>query len=185
MKKLCIVFLSGLAMISCNKKIEVNNNIYIDKKEIIPAIEKQFIITSDDFENGKLIPSEFTCDGRNIHPSLKWSDVPEGTKSFALTVKDPDAPVRTFTHWTVINIPQNVREIKKDEANSFGYTQLKNDFGNTGYGGPCPPSNTHRYIFTVYALDTEKLDLNSKNIDKAIYKHTISKAEIIGLYKRR
>ncbi|MBP7796511.1 MAG: YbhB/YbcL family Raf kinase inhibitor-like protein [Elusimicrobiales bacterium] len=186
MKKKYIFFLTVLAMISCNQTEKTTNIRYVDNKEVIPVTPKdKFTLVSDDFENGKLIPAEFSCDGKNIPPSLRWSNVPEGTKSFVLTVKDPDAPFGTFTHWIVINIPQNIREIKKDEINSFGYTQLKNDFGNIGYGGPCPPSGTHRYVFTLYAIDIEKLDANPKNIDRIIDEHTISKAEIIGLYKRR
>jgi Raf kinase inhibitor-like YbhB/YbcL family protein len=142
-----------------------------------------FNLASDDFINNGYIPSEFTCDGKNISPSLRWADAPLKTKSFILTVKDPDAPGGVFTHWAVINIPPSVNGFKKGENVYFKYTQLNNDFGYKGYGGPCPPSNTHRYVFTIYAIDTD-ITNDVTDLDKEIDTHMISKAELTGLYKR-
>ena len=142
-------------------------------------------LKSKDFVDNSSISSEFTCDGRNISPQLSWEDVPDGTKSFALAVTDPDAHGGMWIHWLVYGISKELREIAQaslpEEAE-----EVQNDFGRTHYGGPCPPSGTHRYFFIIYALDTEHPDgLNKRNFFDKIEKHTIEKAEIMGLYKRR
>ncbi|UCC59093.1 MAG: YbhB/YbcL family Raf kinase inhibitor-like protein [Candidatus Bathyarchaeum sp.] len=142
-------------------------------------------LKSKDFEDNSSIPSEFTCDGRNVSPQLSWEDVPDGTKSFALSVTDPDAPGGTWIHWLVYNIS---RELSKIERASLpdGAIEVVNDFGKRSYGGPCPPFGTHRYFFTIYALDREHLDdLSKRNFFEIVEQHTIEKAEIMGLYKRR
>jgi len=142
-------------------------------------------LISQDFENNGSIPSEFTCDGRDISPQLSWSDFPKDTKSFALSVEDPDAPMGTFIHWLVFDIPKNVNNIPSGSLPQ-GSEQIQNDFGNAEYGGPCPPSGTHRYIFTIYALDVEHLEnVNKHNFFDKVEEHTIDKAKLIGLYKRR
>jgi len=142
-------------------------------------------LKSKDFVDNGSIPSEFTCDGRNISPQLSWEDVPDGTKSFALAVTDPDAPGGMWIHWLVYGISKEVREIAQASLPE-GAEEVQNDFGRTRYGGPCPPSGTHRYFFIIYALDTEHLDgLNKRNFFVEIEKHAIEKAEIMGLYKRR
>ena len=142
-------------------------------------------LKSKDFVDNSSIPSEFTCDGRNISPQLSWEDVPKETKSFALTVTDPDAPGGMWIHWFVYDISKELRKIEQgispEEAK-----EVENDFGKRSYGGPCPPSGTHRYFFTLYALDTEHLEgLNKRNFFDIVEKHTIEKAAIKGLYKRR
>ena len=142
-------------------------------------------LKSKDFVDNGSISSEFTCDGRNISPQLSWEDVPDGTKSFALAVTDPDAHGGMWIHWLVYGISKELREIAQaslpEEAE-----EVQNDFGRTHYGGPCPPSGTHRYFFIIYALDTEHPNgLNKRNFFDKIEKHTIEKAEIMGLYKRR
>ncbi len=142
-------------------------------------------LKSKDFVDNGSIPSEFTCDGRNISPQLSWEDVPDGTKSFALAVTDPDAFGGTWTHWLVYGISKELREIERASLPE-GAEEVDNDFGRRRYGGPCPPSGTHRYFFIIYALDTEHLEgLNKRNFFDKIEKHTIEKAEIKGLYKRR
>ena len=142
-------------------------------------------LKSKDFVDNGSIPSEFTCDGRNISPQLSWEDVPDGTKSFALAATDPDAPGGMWIHWLVYGISKEVREIAQASLPE-GAEEVQNDFGRTRYGGPCPPSGTHRYFFIIYALDTEHLDgLNKRNFFVEIEKHAIEKAEIMGLYKRR
>jgi Raf kinase inhibitor-like YbhB/YbcL family protein len=142
-------------------------------------------LKSKDFVDGGSIPSEFTCDGRNISPQLSWEDVPDGTKSFTLAVTDPDALGGTWIHWLVYGISKELRQIEQASLPE-GAEEVQNDFGRTRYGGPCPPSGTHRYFFIIYALDTEHLEgLNKRNFFDKIEKHTIEKAEIKGLYKRR
>ncbi len=142
-------------------------------------------LKSRDFEHGGNIPSEFTCDGKDVSPKLSWDDVPDGTESFALSVTDPDAPGGEFIHWLVYDIPKDVRGIDRASLPE-GVKQVENDFGRKEYGGPCPPSGTHRYIFTLYALDTEHLkDVNKYNFFEKVEEHTLTKSELKGLYKRR
>ncbi len=142
-------------------------------------------LKSKDFEDNRNIPSEFTCDGKNVSPQLSWEDVPNGTKSFALSVTDPDCPGRTWIHWLVHDIPEDVRKIEKGNL-PMKAREVMNDFGKKSYGGPCPPSGTHRYFFNLYALNIENLeDLNKRNFFDKVEKHTIEKAAIKALYKRR
>jgi len=142
-------------------------------------------LKSNDFVDNSSIPSEFTCDGRNISPQLSWENVPKETKGFALSVTDPDAPGGTWIHWLVYDISKELREIERGSLPE-GAKEVENDFGKKPYGGPCPPSGTHRYFFTLYALDIEHLDgLNKRNFLDKVKKHTIEKAAIKGLYKRR
>jgi Raf kinase inhibitor-like YbhB/YbcL family protein len=142
-------------------------------------------LKSEDFVDNSSIPSEFTCDGRNVSPQLSWEDVPEETKSFALSVTDPDAPGGTWIHWLVYDISKELRKIERGGLPE-GAKEVENDFGKRPYGGPSPPSGTHRYFFTIYALDTEHLKgLNKRSFLDIVEKHTIEKAVIKGLYKRR
>ena len=141
-------------------------------------------LMSKDFVDNSSIPSEFTCDGRNVSPQLSWENVPDETKSFALSATDPDA-LGGWTHWLVFDIAKELREIEKNSLPA-GAKEMENDFGKKTYGGPCPPSGTHRYFFTIYALDVEHLEgVNKRNFFDKIEERTIEKAEIKGLYKRR
>ena len=141
-------------------------------------------LLSKDFVDNGSIPSEFTCDGRDISPHIKWENVPDGTKSFALSVTDPDA-IGGWNHWLLYNIPENVKKIEKNRKPGEAM-EVENDFGKKTYGGPCPPSGTHRYVFTIYALDVEYLEnVNKRNFFDRVKEHTIEKAIITGLYKRR
>jgi Raf kinase inhibitor-like YbhB/YbcL family protein len=142
-------------------------------------------LKSNDFVNNGNIPSEFTCDGRDISPPLSWEEIPDETKSFALSVTDPDCSGGVWLHWLVYNIPKDVRKIERASLPD-GAMEVLNDFGKKSYGGPCPPYGTHRYFFTICALDTENLEgLSKRNFFDIVEKHTIDKAEIMGLYKRR
>jgi len=142
-------------------------------------------LKSKDFVDNGSIPAEFTCDGRNISPQLSWEGVPEETKSFALAVTDPDAPGGTWIHWLVYAISKELREIERGGLPE-GAKEVENDFGKRRYGGPCPPSGTHRYFFTLYALDTEHLEgVNKRNFLDKVEEHSIQKAAIKGLYRRR
>ena len=141
-------------------------------------------ITSPAFTHNSPMPSKYTCDGADINPPLEISDIPEGTKSLALIMDDPDAPMGTWVHWVVFNIEVT----GKIDEDSIPGTQGYNSFGREDHGGPCPPSGTHRYFFKLYALDT-KLDLkqgsNKAALEKAMSGHILQEAELIGLYKRR
>lgn len=153
---------------------------------------KDFKLKSSDFENGKPIPSKFTCDSDNISPELFWENMPKGTKSFALIADDPDAPSKTWVHWVIYNIPSNVtkleRDFPKDPKLPDGTTQGITDFKRIGYGGPCPPSGTHRYYFKLYALN-RKLDLkegaSKEELLSAMEDNIISQTELMGTYKRK
>jgi len=144
------------------------------------------------FSPGDLIPSTHTCDGKDSSPPLSWSNPPEGTKSFALVVEDPDAPGGTWVHWVVWNIPGNEGGLEEDVAKAAslpnGARQGTTDFRRIGYGGPCPPSGTHRYFFRLYALDTA-LDLpsstTSNDLEKTMQGHILARAETMGKYRRR
>ncbi|HTZ47892.1 MAG TPA: YbhB/YbcL family Raf kinase inhibitor-like protein [Verrucomicrobiae bacterium] len=147
-------------------------------------------LTSADFAAGATIPKNFTCDGGDSSPALAWKAPPERTQSFALIADDPDAPVGTWVHWVIFNIPATSRALAqnypKDEQSVDGTRQGKNDFDKTGYGGPCPPpGKVHRYFFKLYALDT-KLNLNAgatkKDLEHAIQGHVLARGEYVGRY---
>lgn len=143
-------------------------------------------LTSDAFSHNGLIPSLYTCEGHDVSPPLTISGVPSNAKSLVLIVDDPDAPSKTWLHWLVYNIePQdtNVPEGTVPDGGIEGTT----DFGSTEYGGPCPPSGTHRYRFKLFALDSE-LDLGDGEtlevVEEAMHRHIIDETELVGLYKK-
>ena len=140
-------------------------------------------LTSPEFENNTSIPKKFTCQGQDINPSLIIEGIPDNAKTLALIMDDPDAPMGMWVHWVVYNIPIALR-IDED---SIPGEQAMNDFGRSDYGGPCPPSGTHRYFFKIYALDIElslKEGARKEDLEKAIKGHILDKAELIGLYKK-
>jgi Raf kinase inhibitor-like YbhB/YbcL family protein len=143
-------------------------------------------ITSSAFQQGASIPSKFSCDGANTNPPLQISDVPPEAKSLVLIVDDPDAPSGLFTHWAVWNIPPQTNTIA--EGSTPKGVQGTNDFGRSGYGGPCPPSGTHRYYFRIFALDRE-LDLpfsaKRSQLDAALKGHAIAQGELMGRYSHK
>jgi hypothetical protein len=145
-------------------------------------------LTSSAFQDGLPIPVQYTCDGANHSPPLAWGEPPQATKSFALTIDDPDAPSGTFRHWAVFDIPASARSIAAGEK--IG-TQATNDKGSLGYTGPCPPKGNppHHYHFRLFALDVGKLGLGPtakvKEVEDAAAKHTIAQGELIGTYQRR
>ena len=148
-------------------------------------------LKSKDFEDNNSIPSEFTCDGRDVSPQLSWQDVPAGTKSFALSVADPDAPMGTWVHWVIFNIPPSINKLKENipavKVLEDGTIQGINDLRKTGYGGPCPPGGTHRYYFKIYALD-KKLSITSsttkKDLEQSMREHIVAEGKIMGKYSR-
>jgi len=149
------------------------------------------IVKSDSFSDGGMIPAKYTCDGANISPQLSWDNAPKGTKSFVLICEDPDAPMGTFTHWVLYDIPADVHELPenlpKDKILPNGAKQGITDFKKVGYGGPCPPDGTHRYYFKLYALDTLlnlEPALKKEDILKAMNGHILAQGQILGKYAR-
>jgi Raf kinase inhibitor-like YbhB/YbcL family protein len=163
-----------------------------------------FTVSSNSFADGDYLRSDFIlsadfsfgCAGGNTSPHLKWSGAPEGTKSFAVTAYDPDAPTGSgFWHWLVVNIPPSVSELPEGAGNPggampAGALQTRTDYGAPGYGGPCPPAgdHPHRYLFTVFAVKADKLVVNADTsaavVGFNLHFKTLAKAEIMGLYKR-
>jgi Raf kinase inhibitor-like YbhB/YbcL family protein len=145
---------------------------------------KQMEISSAAFKDGEMIPSKYTCDGENVNPPIEIKNIPEEAVCLALIVDDPDAPISTWVHWLVWNMPVT-HHIKENEVHG---TEGVNDFQQHHYGGPCPPSGTHRYFFKVYALDA-LLELPSaakKNeLERIMSEHIIGFGELVGLYKRK
>jgi hypothetical protein len=145
-------------------------------------------LTSDAFQNGQPISVQYTCDRADETPILRWSNPPQGTKSFALVIDDPDAPSGTFRHWGVFDIPPSVRSIG---GGQHAGTEVNNDFGKAGYGGPCPPKGhgAHHYHFKLFALDLGSLGLNAdahvSDVEREAEKHAVGRAELVGTYERR
>jgi Raf kinase inhibitor-like YbhB/YbcL family protein len=144
-------------------------------------------LKSSVFAEGKPIPSKYTCDGGDVSPPLAWSGAPQGTKSFALIADDPDAPMGTWVHWVTWNIPATATAFPEGNVAS-GTKQGITDFKRPGYGGPCPPSGTHRYFFKLYALDTA-LELpataNKGQLETAMKGHIVAQAQLMGTYARQ
>lgn len=140
-------------------------------------------LTSDLFAHQSPIPTAYTCKGQSTSPSLRIADIPPGTKSLVLVLHDPDAPNGDFLHWTVWNIPPTTFLFKENSVPDSA-VQGVNDFGKVGYGSPCPPSGTHRYVFELYALNT-LLDLPegspAADLQKAMESHVLEKAGLTGL----
>jgi Raf kinase inhibitor-like YbhB/YbcL family protein len=144
-------------------------------------------LSSPAFKHNDSIPSKYTCDGEDVNPPLVIENAPLNTKSLALIVDDPDAPAGNWVHWVVWNIDATTDEIRENTVPS-GALQGINDFRKHDYGGPCPPSGTHRYFFKLYALDM-MLSLgpkaNKAELERAMKGHVVAQGELIGLYRRR
>jgi Raf kinase inhibitor-like YbhB/YbcL family protein len=152
-----------------------------------------FELTSDAFVNGQSIPAKYACTGRNISPALSWNEPPAGTQSFALIVDDPDAPMGTWVHWVLFNIPADMRNLQEDlpstgkNMDPSAIYVGKNSSSKTGYDGPCPPSGTHRYYFKLYALDTTIGLLpgaTKEQVLKETEGHILAQAELMGTFSK-
>jgi Raf kinase inhibitor-like YbhB/YbcL family protein len=145
-------------------------------------------LTSDAFQNGGVIPAQYTCDGADQSPALSWGEPPPSTKSFALVVDDPDAPNGTFRHWGAYDIPAATRSIGQGQKAG---TEAVNDKGKPGYGGPCPPKGhgPHHYHFKLFALDVDKLGLSGNpkitDVENSAKQHAVGQAELVGTYERK
>lgn len=158
-----------------------------------PEPGKQIQVTSTAFKNMEPIPSDYTCDGRNVSPPLAWSGAPPATKSFVLIVDDPDAPGGVWTHWVVFNLLADTSELAegmdKSQYIAGNAKQGLNDFKHLGYGGPCPPGGKpHRYVFKLFALDA-MLDLkpgsSKKQVEAAMANHIVAQGQLVGTYQRK
>jgi Raf kinase inhibitor-like YbhB/YbcL family protein len=149
-------------------------------------------LSSSAFDEGDSIPSQYTCDGRDISPPLEWSEAPDGTKSFALVCDDPDAPRGIWVHWVLYDVPASASALPEavppvPEMAGLGL-QGKNDFRKIGWGGPCPPSGTHRYVFTLSALDRASglaPGATKAELEKSIRGHVLATTTLTGTYSRR
>lgn len=143
-----------------------------------------FTITSPAFADGQPVPKQFTCDGNDAPPPITMADPPKGSKSFAVIMDDPDAPKGTFTHWLAYDIPADGNALRATAGKT-----LPNSFGREGYGGPCPPTGhgSHRYYFTVHAVDVPSLEVpggSREDLEAALKGHTLAKARLMGRYER-
>lgn len=156
------------------------------------VIMGSFSLSSTAFNQDSSIPQEYSCLGKNISPDLSWENPPEATKSFALTVVDPDAPNGSFTHWIVYNIPETQKEFSKDTPIrpklKNGAIQGINSYGRIGYKGPCPPKQEkHRYFFTLYAVDSMLVlpsEASHAELIDALKDHVLAKAELMGYFQK-
>lgn len=149
-------------------------------------------ISSAAFTEGSRIPEQYTCEGKDISPPLSWNDAPEGTESFALICDDPDAPMGTWDHWVIFNIPADSEGLSEavptEESLANGSKHGLNSWKNTNYGGPCPPpGNPHRYFFKLYALDTMlplTSEVNKSSLEKTMQDHILEEAQLMGTFSR-
>jgi Raf kinase inhibitor-like YbhB/YbcL family protein len=150
-------------------------------------------LTSDAFLNGQSFPAKYSCTGRNISPALNWNEPPAGTKSFALIVDDPDAPMGTWVHWVLFNIPADKHNLEEDlpvtgkNVDPNAIYVGKNSSGKIGYDGPCPPSGTHRYFFKLYALDSTISLLpgaTKEQVLKEMQGHILGQGELMGTFSK-
>jgi len=150
-------------------------------------------VTSAAFHEGEAIPAQYTCDGDNVSPPIRWGRLPKDSQSLALICEDPDAPSGTFVHWLIFNLPPIVSDLPEamptyQELEETGAIQGSNDFNNIGYDGPCPPpGKPHRYYFRLYALDTKlQLTAGAKQRDfmRALEGHILGEGHLMGTYQR-
>lgn len=150
-------------------------------------------LKSDAFASGQSIPAKYGCTGKNISPALTWNEPPAGTRSFALIMDDPDAPGGTWVHWVLFNIPAEARGLPENlpltgkNVDPNAIYAGKNSWGNTAYGGPCPPSGTHRYYFRLYALDTTLSLLPGATRDELLREmkdHVLAQGELMGTFSK-
>lgn len=180
MKKLILIITLIIVFLGLNAILKNHNN-------GLGKIKETNMKLTTIFADGEKIPSKYTCDGEDLAPELMISDVPNGTKSLVLIVDDPDAPMGTWVHWLLYNIPPNTTKIDNKNLPE-GLKQGITDFGRIGWGGPCPPYGTHRYFFKLYALDKDlELPQGAKKpqLEAAIKGHVIEEVQLIGLYKRK
>lgn len=161
------------------------------KEVTVPDTAPSIAITSPDFAEGQAIPRSCTCQGDDTSPPLDWADVPSEARSLALIVDDPDAPMRTWVHWVIYDLPPTTKglpaALPADESLAAGGTHGTNSWKRLGYGGPCPPSGTHRYFFKLYALDRElglEPGATKDEVVAAMEGHVIAHGQLMGTYQK-
>ncbi len=175
--------------------IQLNHSAVGQERKMVldmPTKTATIQLTSPAFKQNEMIPRQYTCEGKDLSVPLQWTDSPGGTQSFALICDDPDAPMGTWVHWVLWNLPADSRELKEGipavEKLPNGAGQGMTDFQRVGYGGPCPPpGGPHRYFFKLYALDT-RLNFSSHvtkpDLERAMKGHILAEGELVGKYKR-
>jgi len=183
-QKICYPLIALILFCYCQRENQSHSKTEGEKKMDIK-------LRSTAFEEGGMIPEQYTCDSKDISPPLAWESVPDSTKSIALICDDPDAPMGTWVHWVLFNLPANIKELTENippqEILANGAKQGTNDFRNIGYGGPCPPGGTHRYYFKIYALDTVltlEASATKTKLLKAMEGHILAEGRLMGKYKR-
>jgi len=189
MKQLHLLFSLSLIVYYSLFSVSSHGGTVMKKKEIKPLN-----VTSSAFKHNEMIPAKYTCDGENVSPPIAWEGVPEGTESLVLIADDPDAPMGIWVHWVVFNIPETETGLAENVPARIsldnGANQGMSSFKQTGYGGPCPPSGTHRYFFKVSAVDT-RIDMlepryaTKEKVLDALDGHVLAYGELIGTYKRQ
>jgi len=189
-KACAIILLTLLMLMGCATQPKVSGQ-NPASNSTPPTTGGSIKLTSAAFKEGESIPHQYTCDGVNVSPPLEWGGVPKSAKTVAMIADDPDAPSGTWVHWIVYNLPAEnigmVENLPAGENLKAGGLQGKNDFGNIGYGGPCPPSGTHRYFFKIYALDGElplKAGATKPEVEKAMEGHIVAQGQLMGTYRR-
>ena len=145
------------------------------------------ILTSSAFANGQSIPAKYSCVGKEVSPPLAWSEVPAGVKSFALIMDDPDAPMGTWVHWVLFNIPASSHGLTEGASFNDGTLQGANSGGQMKYGGPCPPSGTHRYFIKLYALDAmlnARTGMTKDQLLSDVQGHILAQSELMGTFSK-
>jgi Raf kinase inhibitor-like YbhB/YbcL family protein len=176
-----------VALASCGSKTIATNDAN-GGSAMENATNAKLSLSSDAFRDGQTIPVQYTCDGGDETPVLRWGEPPSGTKSFALVIDDPDAPSGTFRHWGIYDIPVSARSLGNGRNQG---REVTNDFGRAGYGGPCPPKGhgPHHYHFKLFALGVAKLDLpaNAKvaDVEHEARRRAIAEGELVGTYERK
>jgi len=190
LRNLCAASIALFLLCSCDSGDGAGPNTQARKAP--EAAKARLTVTSSAFKEGGEIPSKYTCDGANVSPSVAWKPTPKGARSFALICDDPDAPRGTWVHWVAFDIPPSVKGLPESVPPlprlAVGGKHGTNDFRTLGYGGPCPPSGTHRYFFRVYALDrTLGLEpgITKARLVKAIEGHVIGEGRLMGRYARQ
>ncbi|MDO9128697.1 MAG: YbhB/YbcL family Raf kinase inhibitor-like protein [Anaerolineales bacterium] len=199
MKKLpTIILIAIVALLLCCIAIlfllaPIKGEVFSSIEEVSSLSEDamSFQLTSTAFTQGNLIPAQYTCTGEDISPPLAWDEPPAGTQSLALIMDDPDAPAGTWVHWVIYNTPASAgslpENVPPDAKLADGSLQGKNSWGKPGYGGPCPPSGTHRYFFKLYALDavlTLASGVTKAELLTAMEGHILGYAELMGTYHK-
>ena len=181
-----VILLGLLNAVACS---DGEDEPVLEQEEVAVSIH----LTSSAFTEGADIPTKYTCDGEDFSPPLSWTGTPQGTRNIALVVDDPDAPGGTWVHWVLYGIPPDMQELPENipdsELAALGGSKGKNDFGDLGYGGPCPPRGTpHRYYFKLYALDTELslgIGVEKEDLLSAMDRHILASGQLMGKYQRR